>query len=306
MVSGRMLNQAFPQPATWTVDGLVLGDVDPEGREWLVTGDTGWFDGPAPRTERTARSGDGSFRGRAHRGERIITLEGVCACPSVESRRAAQRLITGICPDGGRLYKLVGVEGGHRLVADVELDAAPSAAPISDTVFRWSIQLAAPDPGLYAPWESTSTGMPLPGTGGVDATDPGVDATDPGVDAGEPANTGIARIYNGGNAPTSPLLTIRGPISRPVVRAVDSGTTLSYSGELGPADFLVINTGAFTAQGYPGLQPLLGGTANRRSLLTRDGPWPEIPPGGTEGFALTADAVNPDALLIVEHRQAWY
>ncbi|MER7014566.1 hypothetical protein ABT324_24340 [Saccharopolyspora sp. NPDC000359] len=301
-----MLNQAFPQRVRWVLGGLVLGDIDAEGREWLVTNDTGWFDGPAPRTDRTARSGDGSFRGRAHRDERIITLEGVCACPSVESRRAAQRLITGICPDGGRLYELVGIEDGHRLAADVEPDSAPTTAPISDTAFRWSVQFAAPDPRLYGPWESTSTGMAMPGDGGVDASPLGVDASEPGVHAGEMANTGVARITNGGNAPTSPLLTIRGPIVRPVVRNVDTGTSLAYSGTLGPAEFLLINTGPFTARGYPGYQPLLGGTANRRSLLTRDGPWPEIPPGESAGFELTADAINFDALLIVEHRQAWY
>ena len=294
------------------LDGISLGYhykqvLDEDGTEWILTNFTGWWDGPPVRTNRTDRpSGSGSFRGPAYRGARVITIEGTMTARDEDSLQRARDRITGWCANQRELHPLqVDEINGARFV-DVELDDQPITKPRTPWSDTFSLQVAAPDPRKYGPWESTSTGMAQPGIGGVDASDPGASATEPGLSAGEPASTGVARVFNSGTADSSPLLTVQGPVVRPVIREVDTGTSLSYSGTLAAGEFLVINTGPFAAKGYPGYQPLLGGTANRRNLLTRDGPWPLIPAGGTAGFALDAMGLDPNALLIVEHRQAWH
>lgn len=304
MPYGTLLNTMFPEPAVWSLAGLRFGDIDEQGCEWLVTGESGWQDGPSPRTARTERPRDGSFRGEAFASERIITLDGVTACPSPAARRAAQRSLRALAI--GVEHALRRVEDDEDLTAGVEIDAKAAATPLSDTVFTWSLQLAAPDPRLYAPWQSASTGMAAPGTGGINSSAPGINSSPPGIDAGTPGSTGVARANNAGTAPVSPLLTLTGPLTRPTVVHAETGAALTYSGTLAANESLVINCDVFPQRGYPGREVLLGGTARRRDLLTRDGPWPEIPAQGTAGFSLSAQGIDSRASLLVEWRPAYY
>ncbi|MCA1191611.1 phage tail family protein [Saccharopolyspora sp. 6V] len=294
------------------LDGISMGyrgqqELDEFGCEWIWTNLEGWWGTPGIRSETSDRpSGDGVFAGPAHRAGRVITLETVVTAPDEVQLAYARERYAGWCADLSTFYELRVDELTTPKTAAVRLDGEILPTPrtgYSDTI---SVQLLAPDARRYGAWSSASTGMATPGTGGIDSSAPGIDSSSPGIDAGTPGSTGIARALNPGTAPVSPLFTLTGPLTRPTVVHVETGSVLTYSGTLAANELLVINADVFPQRGYPGREVLLGGTARRRDLLARDGPWPEIPARGTAGFSLSAQGIDSRASLLVEWRPAYY
>jgi phage-related protein len=101
---------------------------------------------------------------------------------------------------------------------------------------------------------------------------------------------------NGGNVATYPTLTIRGPVTDPVVRREDDGREMRFAIALGPTDVLVVDTQLRTVT--------LNGSTSRYSSLSSQSEWIDLPPGRST-VSWTAASYDPAAELGVAWRDAY-
>jgi hypothetical protein len=299
------------QPVTWVVDGMGLTHYDDAGCRWIVTGTTGWRGTPKRRTRRTPRANrHGSFRAIAYLDDRIVTLTGVCHAPTPAARARAESQIAGLFGDPASLARVWRMdETGAPLVGYFELEDAIEPVPMqSSTWFTWDLQIAAPDPRKFeASWSTVTSGIQTAGSGGVDATTPGASATG-GLVAGAPGVLGTGTMVNRGNAEIGPVLQLIGPLTNPEVRDINSGSSLSYSGDIASGDSLWINCDDQPAYEtpvgtLPGHSVSLGGYSNRRANLTTYGWWPVLPAGGRLVLLLTGGVAAGN--MTAYYRSAW-
>ncbi|MDT0346755.1 phage distal tail protein [Streptomyces litchfieldiae] len=120
-----------------------------------------------------------------------------------------------------------------------------------------AIEFEASDPRRYTPAEqTTATGLPepcldwhlIPGTTEL---------------RGTPASTGYTTATNAGDAPTHPVITLRGPVDTPSLTHTGTGAVLEYRLTLDPGECLVIDTYAGTVTTGDGTNAL--DTASPRS-----------------------------------------
>lgn len=239
------------------IGGITInGSTDANGCDWILTKESGWFGSPAIKTARTDKpAARGLFRGNEFRGGRVMTLEGTLSAPNVNTLRAAQRTLGGICPDPHAQYPLTVIEeSGYSSYANVALDGEILTTPISALSVDFSIQLVAPDPRKFSSNPTTlSTLLASGGSGGV--TYP---VTYP-VSYGVPGVPGALRLTNNGTADADPLCVFKGPLTNPYVVRADTGDTVTYNGALSATDTVVIDfdTGNVTLNGV-----------NRRPLVS--------------------------------------
>lgn len=284
----QLMNVILPQPVTWQIDSLVFNDRDAFGCEWVVDTETGWTGAAPPRTNRTARiNAHGSYRSAVWRGDRTIALTGYCAAPDALSRRAAEQRIAAICADPDTLYTLRCNEESGPLVADVELDDEVQVKILHERWFTWSVQFAAPDPRKYALDEQRmSTGLAHDAGDGLDfaqivAPDSegglffGYGLDDDGLQFGTSNATGFMNLSNVGTAPTTPVYTITGPLTNPML-TTEFGS-VRYNATLDEGEFVVIDPAAPSV--------LLGGVSSQRHLLNpaQFGAF-SVPPRRAEGI----------------------
>lgn len=298
-----------------TLDGLTLlfrteggpVDVDSVGVEWLLTKFDGWPGIPAPRTVRTDRPGHaGSFRAAAYRGPRIVTMEWVATAPDIPTMRAAEAQVAAVCSDPARLYEMVVTESGFSRSVMVELDDAILTAPRTWCSSTFSARVAAPDPRKHdTAWQSPIGTMGTAPVGGSDFAAPGVSVASPGLDFGTPGQPSAVSVTNAGSAVARPLFAITGPVTQPQIVDVTNGTTIIYTGTLGPTDVLTINTDEFPVQGFPGHGVYLNSTNNQRPALLTPNGWPSVAPKATVTYNLRATAYSA-ASMTVSLRSAWH
>lgn len=285
--------------------------IDPNGVEWWLTAEKGWWGAPATRPKRTARVfAHGSFRAAAFREVRTVALSGVLIAPDDVAMRLAQRQVLSICSDPSKLYPLTVEDETGSYTAQVELDGEILSQPRNWCSVEFSLQVAAPDPRKFsASWISPSIVLGSGGTGGVDATAPGASASAPGLAAGTPAPPSIVVSANDGTVATGPVFEIVGPVTNPTVIETATGSQLVWTGTLGSGESLFINcddqpmTPPGVANPLPGHSALIGGFASRRAGLAVWGGWPSMPPGSQRTYVLAASGVG--GALHVHSRSAW-
>ncbi|MCW2904697.1 MAG: hypothetical protein JWO67_6962 [Streptosporangiaceae bacterium] len=291
------------------------GYVDAAGVEWTLTGLTGWFGTPAPATKRTARpTAPGMHRAAAYKGARTIVLGITATVTNQQSApmRTAERAVAALCRDSALLYPLVVEDHLGKLLAYVELDGEilPTLRDGMDWSAVWSIPLAASDPRRFSPaWTASAAPTVVAASGGIDSTGAGIDSTGVGIDSGTSGTVPIAQAVATGTATNPVVLAVTGPASGFIVTEVETGRVLSYAGQLGPADTVLINTDSQPQYDVPGASgPVPGrgallGTSNARVALSVFGGWPRLSPstvrsyllGGTYGVGASLTAYSRGA-----------
>lgn len=111
--------------------------------------------------------------------------------------------------------------------------------------------------------------------------------------------SGVSDIYsaiNAGNFATRPTAHITGPVTNPRIENVTAGQFIKVGVVLSATDFLDIDFDARTI--------VLNGTTSRRSALTYDSTWWELPPG-TSSIKFSADTFDVGSTLTLTYASAW-
>ncbi|MFE7262261.1 hypothetical protein ACFU9B_09360 [Streptomyces sp. NPDC057592] len=226
-------------------DELLLGPGSAYGWQSL----SGWEETPEYESGSVNRAdGHGSYPGRLLAGPRTITLEGIVIRTDPGWMGGAVRALAAATALRDDEQPLV-----------IKLDDSPPllswarcirrAVPVATggyaigLVTEGRVQFEASDPRRYGLIEQQDT-TPLP------APEPGLDwHLDPGPEAlayplefGAPGSTGTLLAVNDGDAPSHPLITIRGPVSRPSVTNLRTGEAIEYDLDLAADDELLVDT----------------------------------------------------------------
>lgn len=109
-------------------------------------------------------------------------------------------------------------------------------------------------------------------------------------------SSGSLIVDNVGNAPTYPVVTIRGPVTNPGLVNATTGETIEFAIVLGAGEELVVDMQERTV--------LLGGTASRYSTISGTPSFWALEPGEND-VRFTADAYDAAAEAEIVFRSAW-
>lgn len=223
--------------------GLLLGD----GTDLFVSGLDGWHDLPPLDSGNVGRSqAHGSWAGRMLAQERIVTVD-FDVRPEVQATEAllsALRAATVPSVDGTE-SALVVRDYGTALLAfgQVARRKVPMGLGFQRRLTGCAIQWVCSDPRRYSIDEETATiSGPTSGSGGL------VYPLVFPLDYGTPGTPGGALVTNSGDVATNPVVTIRGPVTGPLVENQTTGRVLEFDLELEVGDELVVDTYAGTAR----------------------------------------------------------
>lgn len=308
--------------SVWTLDGITFHPSsrvrDEQGVQWILTEEKGFWGSPGTGHTLSARlNKHGAFRASpGWKKERVVTLTGRCYAEDFPTLRQAEANVSGLLADPDVPGKLTCYTELGAMQLDVYLDNPILCSPlriISEPGIEFSIQVVAPDPRKYSVETQTqSTGLPIDNGDGLDFTQVvspdtidglyfGLDPSD-GLTFGT-ATPGVVVLRNSGTAPTTPIYTLNGPLTNPVLTC--GGGTMKYNGSLAAGDFVVIDPSDPSV--------LYGGTATRRELLYPANFEEFTVPGGKGGApgALTvglshSGAITAAGWLDVVYRSAWF
>lgn len=266
---------------TWQLDWLTFdpSTLDVNGVQWCIDGQTGFWDGPSPRTDSNIVErigGHGALVGPMWEKERIITLSGWAFAPDFATLRRAWVALKGVCTDPQTTYQLTCTSEVGSMVAGVQLDGETTIKPHPSYAYgmTFTMQLLAPDPRLYSAQGITITvALPQSSTGdGLDFTQVVTPDThaglyfDPamgGLSFGASNAGGFGQLTNRGTAPSAPVYTFNGPLTTPVLTCTPAGAPsqsfLQYNGTLNLNDSVTIDPSVPSV--------LLNGTASRSYFL---------------------------------------
>ena len=215
---------------------LILNEVDDSGVAWAVNPDglSGWTKA-ASTTEATQRVADhGAWLTRPYYAARQIGVAGwvdapsKAACRDAESRLARALRLTD--------FQLVVREHGLNRAATVRQLGQPDWAYLGDgTSANFSVSLIAADPFRYSIDQRTATAVLPSITGGWSPP-----MTFPFHIGATVAKSHIA-LFNGGDEPARPLVTIRGPVVDPIVQIPETGVQMRFRINLGAGDALEVD-----------------------------------------------------------------
>jgi hypothetical protein len=281
----------------WTLDTITFHHSpkvrDSAGVQWIVTKEEGFWGTPGTNATLSPRlNKHGMFRSPGWKKERIVTLTGRCYHPDYAVLRQAESTVLGLLSDPRTPGKLTCYAENGALSLDVFLDDAILCTPldiVSEPGVEFSLQLVAPDPRKYSPDIQTQTaGLPQDSGDGLDFSQVVSPDSNPGLFFGaNPATDGLAfgtfngsgfmTLTNPGTAPATPVYTLYGPLTNPVL-TTNTGYSMRYNGTLATGDYVTID---------PSLPSVvLNGATSRRELLYPANFEPfNIPPaaGGTSG-----------------------
>jgi hypothetical protein len=285
-----------------------LGHVDELGREWLLTGEKGWSNAPAPRTNREAKpDADGSFRSVARRNEKTLTVRGAVHCDDPSLIEQTMHELAALCSDGGRLYTLRRTAGPWDMTRAVEIDGEPELETVGLFDLDFEFPFAAPDPRKHDYfWQeprSTSAGG---NTGGLDDSDGGLSDAGGGLDAGAAADPIPARVGNYGTAVARPFFTLRGltnGLPQPTIVCAETGDTITYRGDLIADEVVRINCDEFPARGVAAQSAVSNVRGEVSSLLTVGLAWPSVAAQAAASYQLLTAGTSE--ALTAALRSAW-
>jgi hypothetical protein len=263
----------------WTLDTIRFDHQpdarDAQGVQWILTEEKGFWGSPGTRHTLTQRlNKPGAFRSTpGWKKERVVTLTGRCYAGNFTTLRQAEANVCGLLSDPELPGKLTCYTELGAMQLDVFLDNPILCTPlnvVSEPGIEFSIQVVAPDPRKYSVEAQTqSTGLPIDNGDGLDFTQVISPDTEGGLFFGDtPGPTtvgltfgtytsGLVMLRNAGTAPTTPVYTLHGPLTNPVITC--GGGTLKYNATLAAGEFVDIDPSDPSV--------LFGGTASRRELL---------------------------------------
>lgn len=269
---------------------LVLGTVDPSGVRFTVDKFDGWGS-PASSAELTQRArGHGATSSEGFYRPRVMTVEGLIIAPvagdlsvAIDSLSAAVTL--------GQFQMLVSEQGRVRNTKAQRQDEV-QVQYLSDTIARYSIQVAARDPRKFGDLITASTRLPFSEGGLVRPS------TWPRTWTGV-SGTGKVTINNPGNTQAPVWLRIEGPIPAGghAVTHLGKGQTLTF----GTA--LALGAGEFLTVDMDRREVLAQGQAPRSGYVTSRG-WFSLDPGVNE-IAFSSVNYSETANLTVTTKPAW-
>lgn len=278
-------------PITAQLGTLTLGVVDAALVSWTLGGIDGW-DGSSVRVTQSDRQQDhGVWLAPTYLGDRPLTLTGtISAMSQADLDTAIDQLLAACSLTDTTLV----VNDSTPRQATVRRSGKPIIQRITDTLATYSLLMTAADPRRYeTTLQQVVTGLPVT-SGGL-----ALPATLPWTLSA--TTTGSVSATNRGTFDTSPVLTLTGPVSQPVISARYADGSLRqltyYGADLATGESLVIDTDARTV--------MQGGASRRRYMRFTGGEWPTIPAGQTVVYTLQAAAYNATARLSVAWRSAW-
>lgn len=155
----------------------------------------------------------------------------------------------------------------------------------------WAAQLVAVDPLIYSAASTTKSSART--TGGTGFTPPFTPPFTLGA-----AVAGTVRVTNAGSASARWTARLAGPLTNPVLTNRSTGARLAFTANGG----LTLAAGEYVDLASDARSVLLAGTASRRSQLSLDSRWFDLPPGHTD-IELTADSGT--GTFAITWRSAW-
>ncbi|MEV6395595.1 hypothetical protein AB0M39_12585 [Streptomyces sp. NPDC051907] len=226
-------------------DELLLGPDTPY--RWRSL--SGWEDLPALDSGSVNRAdGHGSYPGRLLAQARTIGLDDVIVRAPHGTIGAVVRALNAATALGDAEQPLViwlDERGPMLSFARVLRRAVPVGNGYRlGTITGAAIQWEASDPRRYSVIEQqATTSLPAPEPGLEWQATPGPERLAYPIDFGAPGSTGTLLALNDGDAPSHPLVTIRGPVSRPSVTNLRTGEAIEYDIDLAADDELLVDTG---------------------------------------------------------------
>lgn len=284
------LSSADNDPLWIAVGDLVLGAEDVTGVRVTVDKFDGWGS-PASTAVLTQRArGHGATSSEGFLRARIMTVEGLILAPSPYAlSEAADTLSAAVSLD--RFPMLVSEHGRIRNVMAQRQDEVIFTY-LTDTIARYSIQIAARDPRKFGDLITASTRLPF-SEGGL-----AFPVTFPVTFTGT-SGTGVLRINNPGNTPAPVWLRIEGPIP-------PGGWTVTHVGKQQTVAFstaLTLGSGEFVTVDMDRKEVLAQGQAPRSGYVTSRG-WFSLDPGDND-IAFSAQNYSSTASLTITTKPAW-
>lgn len=255
----------------------------------------GGLGSPTPRrdvTLKASRHGATDFT-KFYEG-RVLDLEGILAEATTAASWAALDTLKGKLQLGSTHLLTLRRRGRTEDEQLSVIVASPvdSVWVVDDAqLLRWAVSLHAPDPriygaslrsGSYDPALSTSGGgLPIP------LMFPLVFST---------TTATHLELVNGGNTPTPPVLTVRGPVVNPVIDNDTLAASIYLNYSLGAADSIVVDVAARTVK--------LNGASRLDLLNAADTTWWELAPGTNRLRLRGTGMVATQTLLTCQFRDA--
>lgn len=274
-------------------NGYLLGDEE----NTFLDAINGWDDLPGIDSGTTLRpSSHGAWSGMKFAGIRIITWEGRFSPERAEWSQELERLMhVFTVPEGTeeypivvRLHNDIGVAYGS-----VSARALPGDRQYGYYGANLSIQFECSDPRRYSLGTNTWT-LSLPEVLSDGLTYP----LEYPLDYGQEIPPSVKTLYNTGNVSTPLILTLKGPVTNPMLTNSTTGLKLKFNITLSDTDSLVINTRTGTV--------LLNDTADR--LYTRSFDSAPITSfnlkSGANTLSFSAESWNEGAEAVIEWKHA--
>ncbi|MCX5607034.1 phage tail family protein [Streptomyces sp. NBC_00047] len=214
---------------------------------------TGWEDSPGVDSGTVARSdAHGAYPGRLLAQPRTITLDDMVIRTEPRRMGAAVRTLRAATALRDDEQPLV-----------VQLDDEPPLLSFARCLRRSipvgvggyaigvvqgaALQFEASDPRRYSLAEQqTVAGLPIAEPGLDWQVSPGPERLTYPLEFGTPGSTGALLAVNTGDAPSHPVIVIRGPVSLPSLTNVGTGGVIEYDIDLALDDELLVDTAAGT------------------------------------------------------------
>ncbi|MFE5673836.1 hypothetical protein ACFQ7B_00400 [Streptomyces erythrochromogenes] len=268
----------------------------------------GWESLPALDSGTVLRAGGhGAYPGTFYAQARTITLDPIIVrAPSAVIGEAVRALNagTGVVQDEQPLAVWLDERGPLLTHARIVRRSVPVGTGYRRGVIPGAaLQWEATDPRRYGIQEQEATaGLPQPEAGLSWHTDPGPEHLEYPLAFGLPGSTGTLVTLNGGDADTHPVVTFRGPVSRPSLTNIDTGRVIEYDITLAAEDRLTVDTADGTV--------LLNGLASRLYTATPQSAPEELftlAPGATPlTFRAAPGTGSPTASVTVRYRAAYW
>lgn len=268
--------------------GIVLGEADAFGVDWLCDSDDPWSPGPAIRAVTGERATDhGSWDASEFYASRTWAFSGIAKCGDHQAlHEAKQRFMSTI----GIGLDVRFIEPGFDRTARFRRDGAPLWAELTPNTAQFSASLWAADPRAYSTALHTAS-TPFPSsTGGLTwpATWPATwDAT---------VVDGTMSLPNAGTEIAWPVFRIDGPVTQPVIVNADTGDSMHIDLTLGAGEWVIVDTSSH--------QVLANGDPNASRRDRFFGTWWGLEPGANTSVFFGA-AAGTGAQLSASWHDVW-